>query len=47
MVGGAWSSRLGARPHARRARPRPLPSRAPGKLPLSKVTAQGQPGRES
>lgn len=52
-MGGAWSSCFGslAIPASLRGRhtlaappPRPLPSRAPGKHPLSKVTAQGQPG---
>lgn len=52
-MGGAWSSCFGSLaapaacvwpPHTAAPPPWPLPSRAPGKLPLSKVTAQGQPG---
>lgn len=52
-MGGAWSSCFGSLaapaacvwpPHAAAPPPRPLPSRAPGKHPLSKVTAQDQPG---
>lgn len=43
---GPWPPRLCACGWHTPARPLPgsLPSRAPGKHPLSKVTAQGQPG---
>lgn len=45
---GPWLPRLPAcgchTPAVSPPRPPPLPSRAPGKHPLSKVTAQGQPG---
>lgn len=43
---GPWPPRLWACGGTRLPSPLPgpLPSRAPGKHPLSKVTAQGQPG---
>lgn len=52
-MGGAWPSCFGSLaapaacvwpPHTAAPPPRPLPTRAPGKHPLSKVTAQDQPG---